>query len=306
MLSVVALVLVLALAWPIGLAVWANGRLRHVDALSGAADTPGTTYLLAGSDERAPGEEDGTAGARADTIMLLQVPEKGPAALISIPRDTFVAIPGYDSSKINAAYAWGGPALLVATVEQLTGLTVDHFVEVGFGGVEGVVDALGGVELCSDLDVTDPMTGLVWTPGCHDSDGNTALMFARMRYVDPEGDIGRAKRQREVISGITSAAASPATLVNPGRQVSLVRAGTDALTLDQGTDVVDLGRLALAFRSATGPGGVTGTPPIIDLDYRPGDGIGSTVRLDPDATPTFFEQVRDGTLPPGVVGGTPS
>lgn len=77
-LSVLALVLVLVLAWPIGLAIWANGRLRHVDALSGAADTPGTTYLLAGSDERAPGEEDGTAGARADTIMLLQVPESGP------------------------------------------------------------------------------------------------------------------------------------------------------------------------------------------------------------------------------------
>jgi LCP family protein required for cell wall assembly len=304
--SVLVLVLVLVLAWPIGLAIWANGRLRHVDALSGAADTPGTTYLLAGSDERAPGEEDGTAGARADTLMLLQVPESGPAALISIPRDTFVEIPGFSASKINAAYSWGGPALLVATVEQLSGLTVDHFVEVGFGGVEGVVDALGGVELCSDLDVSDPMTGLVWTPGCHMTDGHDALMFARMRYVDPEGDIGRAKRQREVISGITSSAASPSTLVNPGRQVSLIRAGTDAMTLDQGTDVVDLGRLALAFRSATGTGGITGTPPIRSLDYRPGDGIGSTVQLDPDQTPTFFQQVRDGTLPPGVVGGVPS
>lgn len=304
--SALVLVLVLVLAWPIGLAVWANGRLRHVDALSGAADTPGTTYLLAGSDERAPGEEDGTAGARADTIMLLQVPESGPAALISIPRDTFVEIPGFSASKINAAYSWGGPALLVATVEQLSGLTVDHFVEVGFGGVEGVVDALDGVELCSDLDVTDPMTGLVWTPGCHMTGGHDALMFARMRYVDPEGDIGRAKRQREVISGITSSAASPSTLVNPGRQVSLIRAGTDAMTLDQGTDVVDLGRLALAFRAATGQGGITGTPPIRSLDYRPGDGIGSTVQLDPDQTPTFFQQVRDGTLPPGVVGGVPS
>jgi hypothetical protein len=78
------------------------------------------------------------------------------------------------------------------------------------------------------------------------------------------------------------------------------------MTLDQGTDVVDLGRLALAFRSATGTGGITGTPPIRSLDYRPGDGIGSTVQLDPDQTPTFFQQVRDGTLPPGVVGGVPS
>jgi hypothetical protein len=69
--------------------------------------------------------------------------------------------------------------------------------------------------------------------------------------------------------------------------------------------VVDLGRLALAFRSATGPDGITGTPPIVSLDYRPGNGVGSSVRLDPDATPTFFQQVRDGELAPGVVGGMP-
>jgi anionic cell wall polymer biosynthesis LytR-Cps2A-Psr (LCP) family protein len=184
-------------------------------------------------------------------------------------------------------------------------MTVDHFVEVGFGGVEGVVDALGGVTLCSDLTFADEHTGLSWTAGCHETDGHDALMFARMRYSDPEGDIGRAKRQREVISAVTSGAASTSTLVNPGRQVALVRAGTDALTLDEGTDVVDLGRLALAFRSATGPDGITGTPPIVSLDYRPGNGVGSSVRLDPDATPTFFQQVRDGELAPGVVGGMP-
>lgn len=296
--------LVLLLAWPVGLAVWADGRLRHVAALSDAAATPGTTYLLAGSDERPADDGDGTEGARADTIMLLHVPTSGPTALISIPRDSYVEIPGHNASKINAAYAWGGPSLLVATVEQLTGMTVDHFVEVGFGGVQGIVDALGGVTLCSELDVTDPMTGLVWTPGCHAVDGKTALDFARMRYVDPQGDVGRALRQREVISQVTSAAATPATLFSPGRQVGLVEAGTDALVVDDGTGIIDLGQLALAFRRATSPEGVTGTPPLRSLDYRPG-GVGSTVQLDPEQTPGFFRAVQDGTLPPGQVGGVP-
>jgi LCP family protein required for cell wall assembly len=301
---VLVVLLVLALAWPVGLAVWANGRLQHVDALSGAANTPGTTYLLAGSDERSADEPDGTQGARSDTIMLLHVPVHGPAALISIPRDSYVEIPGHGSNKINATWDLGGVPLLVATVEHLSGLTVDHYVEVGFGGVAGVVDALGGLELCSDLDVVDQMSGLVWTPGCKMADGALTMQFARMRYSDPKGDIGREERQREVIHVIEQSALSGATLVNPARQVRLVRAGTDALTVDTGSNLVDLGRLALAFRAATGSGGITGTPPLKSLDYRPG-GVGSTVLLDPDATPTFFAQIANGELPPGVVGGIP-
>ncbi|WP_182111779.1 LCP family protein [Actinotalea sp. JY-7876] len=299
-------VVALLLAWPIGLVLWADGRLEHVPALSEAADTPGTTYLLAGSDARGDGAvpEDGTIGARTDTIMLLHAPESGPAALISLPRDTYAEIPGHGANKLNAAFSWGGAPLLTATVEQLTGLTVDHYVEIGFGGITGVVDAVGGVELCLDRDVNEPLSGLVWTAGCHVADGPTALAFARMRYDDPEGDVGRAKRQQQLIAALSSALADPAVLRNPGRQVSLVRAGTDALAVSEGTGVVDLGRLALAFRRATGPEGITGTPPIADPDHRPG-GVGSTVLLDPDATPGFWAGIRDGSLPPGPVGGLP-
>lgn len=298
------LVLVLLLAWPVGLAMWANGRLHHVSALSAAAATPGTTYLLAGSDQRPADMQDGTAGARSDTILLLHVPTSGPTALISIPRDSYVPIPGHGSNKINAAYSWGGPKLLVATVEKLTGMKVDHYVEVGFGGIETVVNAVGGVHLCSDLNVHDQLSGLVWTPGCRTVDGTTALAFSRMRYSDPTGDVGRTARQRQVISAITKVAASPSVLLAPGKQVALVRAGTDSLTVDDATGVLDLGRLALDFRAATGPKGITGTPPIKNLDYRPGN-AGSTVQLDPVATPTFFAQIRDGKLPAGTVGGTP-
>nr|WP_298456547.1 LCP family protein [uncultured Cellulomonas sp.] len=313
---VAAVVAVALLAWPIGLLVWANGKIQHVDALTATPDTPGTTYLLAGSDSRG-GEggiaEDGTEGARTDTIMVLHVPPSGPAALISLPRDTLTQIPGQGAGKLNAAYSWGGAPLLVQSVEGLTGLHVDHYVEVGLGGVSQVVDAVGGVELCLDPAVNqvsfpldDPDSGLTWAePGCQVVDGRTALAFARMRKADREGDIGRAKRQQQLIAALSSTAAGPSLVVNPLRQVSLVDAGLGALQVSERTGIIDLARLALAFRSATGPDGIRGTPPIADADYRPG-GLGSTVLLDPDAAPGFFTAVMNGTLPAGPVGGLPT
>ena len=294
------------LAWPIGLVIWANGKIQHVDALSGAADTPGTTYLLAGSDSRADGAvgNDGTLGARTDTIILLQVPKSGPPALISLPRDSYVKIPGHGSNKLNASFAWGGAPLLVQTVEQLTGLTVDHYVEVGFAGIEQLVTAVGGVRLCLDYNVADPYSGLNWTAGCRTADGPTALAFVRMRYADPTGDIGRGQRQRQLVSALTSSVATPSLIFQPKRQVALIDAGTGALVTSNGTDVIDLARLAIAFRAATGPKGITGTPPIASMDYRVAN-AGSTVRLDPKLTPVFFQAIKNGTLPPGTVGGAP-
>jgi LCP family protein required for cell wall assembly len=303
----IVVLLVALLAWPIGLMVWANGKVQHVAALSGAASTPGTTYLLAGSDSRADGTvgNDGTQGARSDTIMLLHVPQTGPAALISLPRDSYVEIPGKGKNKLNAAFAWGGAPLLVKTVEKLTGMTVDHYVEIGFAGIENVVNAVGGVNLCLDYNVADKLSGLIWASGCHDTNGVTALAFARMRYGDPEGDIGRAKRQQQLIAAITHKVENPALVLQPGKQVSLVTAGTGALAVDQGSGIVDLGRLALDFRSATGATGIQGTPPIKNMSYQPG-GVGSTVQLDPAKTPAFFAAIMNGTLPAGKVGGAPA
>lgn len=300
------LLLALVVAWPLGLLLWANGRLTTVDALSGAADTPGTTYLLAGSDVRdgAVVKADSTTGERTDTIMLLHVPPSGPSTLLSLPRDTYVEIAGHGPGKLNAAYAYGGAPLLVQTVEELTGFTVDHYVEVGFAGVAGVVDALDGVELCLDYDVDDEKSKLVWEAGCHVADGETAVQFARMRYSDPEGDIGRGSRQQQLVKAIAQTAASPSRLINPSQQVKLLRTGTDALVVSEGTSVVDLGRLALAFRAATGPDGVTGTPWIASPDHRPG-GVGSTVLLDDERNATLFPSIMDGSLEPGKVGGMP-
>lgn len=309
------MLLALAVAWPVGLLVWANGKIVHVTALSGTPDTtPATTYLLAGSDARggADGlEEDGTVGARTDTIMLLTKPPQGPTSLISLPRDTYVEIPGHGPAKLNAAYAFGGAPLLVATVEQLSGLHVDHYVEIGLGGVSELVTAVGGVEVCFDpavdkvsFPLSDPDSGLVWdAPGCKVVDGPTAVAYSRMRKADLEGDIGRARRQQRVIHAVAATAASPSLAFQPGKQVALIDAGLGAVRVDDGTGILDLGRLALAFRAATGPEGVRGTPPIANPDYRPG-GVGSTVQLDPAQTPAFWTAVATGTLTPGsTVGG---
>ncbi|PFG20368.1 LCP family protein [Serinibacter salmoneus] len=295
-LTVLALVLVLLLAWPVGLVLWANGRIQHVEALTGALDTTGTTYLIAGSDSRADGAvDDPTEGARTDTIMLLTKPADGVASLVSIPRDSVVEVPGHGLAKINAAYAYGGPTSLVATVEGLTGIGIDHYVEIGMGGVEEIVDAVGGIELCWDADVSDRDSGMEWVAGCHEVDGTQALAFARMRKSDPTGDIGRGLRQQQVVQAVVSALQSPSLLL-PTRQVSLIRAGTDALVTDPGTGILSLGQMALAFRAATGEGGFRGTPYIADADYR-GAGLGSSVLLDEARNAQFWRDVVDGTLP---------
>ncbi|WP_233188278.1 LCP family protein [Actinomyces qiguomingii] len=275
-----------------------NSRLQRVQALSGAKSTPGETWLVVGSDSRADGAVvDNTEGARSDSIMLLHRSPGGQASLTSLPRDTYAEIPGYGGNKINAAYSYGGPALLVSTVEQLTGLTVDHYVEVGMGGVSSLVDAVGGVNLCLDYDVDDADSGLVWDTSqgeCQDVDGAKALAYSRMRKSDPTGDIGRALRQRAVISAVISKAVSPSTLLNLSQQHLLVNAGTQALTVDENASTFDLGKMLLAFRSAS-KAGLTGAPPIASLDYEPG-GIGAAVLLEDTTAPSFFSKLREGTL----------
>ncbi len=300
---IVAVALVLLLAWPVGLLVWADGRLDRVEALSGAAGTPGTTYLLAGSDERDGSvDDDGTLGGRTDSILLLHQPASGPAALISLPRDSYVEIPGHGHNKLNAAFAYGGAPLLVETVEGLTGMTIDHYVQIGMDGIGEIVNAVGGVRLCYDHDVNDKKSKLKWKAGCHTVKGKKALAFARMRYADPEGDVGRAKRQQQLIGAVSKELASPSNLWQPSQQLAIARAGTDVLTVSKGTGAIDIARLALAFRAARGDGGVTGTPPIASLDHRPG-GVGSTVLLDPEQTPRFFADLAAGDLEPGEYGG---
>lgn len=296
---IVLLVCFLAVvSWGVFLVWDANQNLGRTSALSGAANTPGTTYLLAGSDSRADGAvQDGVDDSeRSDSIMLVHVAPNGQTVALSIPRDSYVEIPGHGWDKINSAYAYGGSELLVATVEGLTGLTVDHFMQVGMGGVSTIVDAIGGINVCYDSDVTNDLSGLEWTAGCHDVDGDTALAFARMRYSDPMGDIGRTLRQRQVISKVIGKAATPSTLLNPSKTLTLERAGSAAFTVDDDSSIIDVVRLVLAFRTA-GADGLMGTPPIESLDYTMDSGS-SAVLLRDTTAPEFFEKVRAGTVSP--------
>lgn len=300
-LTLLALTAVLAFA-VVSTYLWVDHRITHVDALSGAAGTPGQTILIVGSDSRDGWIADGTEGARTDTIMLVHKPESGPTAMISIPRDSYVEIPGYSANKINASFAYGGPQLLVQTVEQLSGLTIDRYLEVGFLGVQDVVNGLDGVELCYDKDVNDPYSTLVWTAGCHDADGATALAFSRMRYADVLGDIGRTQRQQQMVSAVAKKAMSPATLFNPFKARRVAEAGLGSFRVSDGTNPIDLARMALVINSARGADAVTGTPPILSMDYRV-DGAGSTVQLNPDTITDFWIAIANGTYPPGTVVG---
>jgi LCP family protein required for cell wall assembly len=287
--------LLAALAWPIGLALWTNEHLAHVDALVSGGTDAGRTYLVAGSDKRGSGGvTDLTEGQRADSILIVHVAPNNQAYLISIPRDTYVELPAQGGQKITSAYAYGGAQLLVQAVQDLTGMHIDRYVEVGFGSLTELVDAVGGVELCMDATVDDHDSKLVWEAGCHEADGKLALAFSRMRKSDPLGDLGRAARQRQVVSQLMKKTLTPSLVYRPDRQLELAKAGTAALTVDQDANIIDLGRLLLDFKAATGPEGIQGMPTVANIDYRPG-GIGSAVLLDPDKAPAEFAAIQAGT-----------
>ncbi len=202
---VLIVLLVLLLAW-IGFMVWvpmhAWGSVNKVDNIPGGerpTDTSGYNYLLVGSDSRegltteqrkkyATGD---AAGNRTDTIMLVHVSESGgKPVMVSLPRDSYVPIPGHGRDKINAAYSIGGPKLLTNTVEQSTGIHVDGYVEIGLGGFAAVVDSVGGVDVCVARDMKDKKAGIDLKKGCQTLDGGNALGYVRSRYEDPLGDIG--------------------------------------------------------------------------------------------------------------------
>lgn len=292
----VSLVTVLALTfcWGCYLYSYGNSRLNHVAALSGAPASPGTTYLIVGSDERGGTINDATTGMRSDTIMLLHKADNGQTALVSLPRDTLTSYPDGEKGKLNGAFSRGGASHLVATVEGLTGLTVDHYIQIGMDGVKEITDAVGGVELCLDYDVDDEKSKLVWSAGCHLSDGNTALAFSRMRYSDPKGDIGRAERQRQVVSKIIGKALTPSTVLNPIKQKKLVGGVSAVISVDEEDSLIDVGMAGLTLRAVMGADGLKGAPPIADMNYR--WGRASTVLLDEGKAAQFWSDLRNGSL----------
>lgn len=238
-------------------ALWADTRLTRVDALPDeqVANTSGTNWLLVGSDSRQGlSEEDqqalGTGGdvgeGRTDTIMLLHIPRSGQAQLVSIPRDSYVEVPGFGMDKINAAFAYGGPKLLTQTVEGNTDLHIDHYAEIGMGGLANVVDSVGGVDICVPEPINDPLAGIDLQEGCQKLEGSDALGYVRTRAT-AMGDLDRVQRQREFFAALLDKITSPATLINPFRSISLINHTASSFIVGDGDHVWHLARVALAM-----------------------------------------------------------
>ncbi len=268
--------LALLLVWVLFLVavpIWAWSTIDKVDATPAGdrpGDQPGTTWLVVGSDSReglSEQERDdlstGNAdGARTDTILLLHSGD-GPTTLVSLPRDSPVEVPGQGTTKINAAYASGGPELLVETVEQNTGIRVDGYVEIGLGGFVSIVDALGGVEVCPSEAIEDRKAGLEISKGCQEADGPTALGYARTRDF-AISDLQRVQNQREVVGSIADEATSPWTVLNPWRYFRLASAGSDSLRIGDDVGPFDLARFAWAMGEVSG--GRSCTVPLASAD----------------------------------------
>jgi LCP family protein required for cell wall assembly len=301
--GILSVLLLLVLVWLIGVPVYAWSTVERLDADPGGerpADQPGQTFLLVGSDSReglSPEERKrlgtgSTAGRRTDTIMIVYAPPGGRPALISVPRDSFLPISGHGSNKINAAYAFGGPELLVGTVERNTGLRIDSYVEIGFGGFVNIIDALGGIEMCLPKAIKDRDSHLDLPKGCQILDGTTALGYVRMRKADPRGDLGRVERQREMLAAVAKKTASPATVVNPFRYWRVSNASTQAVTLDEDTSLLQTAQLGLAMRRISGGNGLTLTVPVADADAP--TSAGSAVLWDKKKAKAMFADIARG------------
>ncbi|GAB3257093.1 LCP family protein [Nocardioides dilutus] len=254
------------------------------------SDQPGTTYLLVGTDsreeltkeERQELNTGNPGGSRTDTIMLLHT-GAGPNLLLSLPRDSIVDIPGYGENKINAAYAFGGAPLLVETIESETDIRIDHYVEIGMGGVAGIVDAVGGIEVCPKRNMVDKLAGLRIKKGCQEVDGATALGYARSRHTSGIGDIDRVRRQREVVAAVGKAVLSPWTVVNPVRWWRLNHEIPGFFKFGEGMGPTRAGMWATAMTRVDGDAGLTCVVPLQDL----------AVNWHPELAPQMFQRIID-------------
>ena len=263
-------------------------------------DQPGTLLLLSGSDSRdgltlEQTQELGTGtegGNVADTIMLLYLPPTGQPALISLPRDSYVAIPGHGKNKINASFSMGGPKLLTQTIEQATGLRIDGYLGIGFGGFVGIIDALGGIEQCPATAIQDEDSHLDIPAGCQLMDGITALKYVRMRHADPLGDLGRVQRQRGMIAAVAKKAMTPTAFLNPPVYYSLNKAGAAALKAGNDTGLPQIAPAAWAFLSISRGDGLTLTVPVSNPNLS--TPAGSAVEWDKTKSADMFALIARG------------
>lgn len=245
--------------------------------------TSPTNVLILGSDARPRGTKEPGADpdgpSRSDTIMLWRV-GGGRSARLSIPRDTIVDIPGHGRAKINAAYAFGGAALSIDTIEAYLGIPIHHLVEVDFENFPKLIDALGGIDVttgrvCSEISGGKANGG--WTlnlrRGTHHLDGEQALALARTRRnrCNPaEDDLTRARRQQEILSAIKDRLLSPSTFV---RLPWVSWYAPKAMRTDMGGPTL-LGFFAAAALGGSPPTRVLGADGGATLETLPDGGVG--------------------------------
>ncbi|MEU2349063.1 LCP family protein [Modestobacter sp. NPDC049651] len=250
------------------------------------------TFLLVGSDTRADIAAGDLPDARSDAIMIARFSaDHEHAQIVSIPRDSWVPIPGHGTSKINAAYAWGGPGLLIQTVEQLTGVRIDHYAAIDFDGLIDVTDALGGV------DVTVPETTtngqFTFSQGINHLDGEAARWYVGQRHGLPGGDFDRVKRQQNYLRAMFSQLADQGVFTSPGKLDETLRTVTSAIAVDDTLGNTDLLSMAYSLRGLRPAGVDFFTAPVMGTGM---EGAASVVYLDANTGNRMWGYLRSDSL----------
>jgi len=255
-----------------GFLKYTEGKIDRIEAseltsLQPTTPVPGApvNFLIVGVDDRSTlpdewGDYFGSAtGRRTDVIMLAHlVPGQG-IQMLSIPRDLKSEIPGYGTNRINASYVFGGPDLLVQTVQAETGISINHYIEIDFAGVGAIVDSLGGVTMDFTYPGRDTTSGFQTDAGTHTLNGEQAVAYARSRHYEElrngswtgsgGGDIARTGRQQQVLIALFSQVTSPSSAFS---LPSFLPTMADQITADEGLTLglmADLGKNALTMRS---------------------------------------------------------
>ena len=300
-------VVAVLIAGTAGTYFWLDGKLnRNITLPVTSLTSAGTNWLITGSDSRAGlsraqidamhvGFNEGTLNS--DSIMLLHM-GSGRPVLISIPRDSYVDIPGHGWNKMNAALAYGGASLLIKTVENVTGLKIDHYMGIGFGGLVAVVNTIGGVQICLKTAINDSYSGVKLSAGCHNLNGDQALSFVRDRHSFATQDLQRIQDQRAFLSALLKKATSPGVFLDPFTALPFGSTAASSMSVDTGTSLLDLVHAASALRNPE-----TGTVPIADSNYQTSAGD-SVLWNKTQATELFNALKNNSAIPKGVLSGT--
>jgi LCP family protein required for cell wall assembly len=312
--GVLAVVLALLIAGTVATYFYLNSKLTRSDILADYAGRPapgsGTNWLIAGSDSRqglttqqehqySTGQIDTTGTGRSDTIMILHIPAGGGRpVLISVPRDSYVNIPGYGMNKINAAFSFGGPALLAKTIQSDTGLYINHFMDIGFGGFVNVVNAVGGVRMCLPSAIDDQASGLNLNAGCQVLTGGQALAWVRDRHSFATQDLQREQDQRLFLAALLKKMTSAGVILNPFDSLPAASGVASNLTVDQATQLYQLLSAARALRNP-----LTTTVPIANANYS--TSVGDAVLWSSTQATQLFTALQNGQpVPANLITGS--